>query len=175
MHCHRNRAYIGITKIAVDASAYKRILTPRDLRVTGERAPSSATIEVKNFGQSTASEIVVFGYWDTVEIHTRLPDDYGYGQDLDNLFPDNNIVRTILSRFLLQSGQTHTTTIAIPKNEPWFRANKGECYLYFFGRVYYTDVYGSKWKFKFCYLWEPKFGGHFTPYEEYNEEEEFRP
>ena len=169
------RAYTGVERLAFDCSnfgAYVGPYRPKDPSVPGTTADDFLCITVKNYGQTPAFETAVYAYWTPVPSNTRP-----VSGSFDNSMPevkDTANIRTIVSHFLLQRDQTHTTRVPIWDLTPVFQAQSQKCDLFIFGRVYYRDAFKKPWRTTFCFQWRPldhstKY--EFLPHEEYNGED----
>lgn len=164
------RAYLGIEAIAISPGYFGTPYVEKISSAPGVTAESTLRIAVKNFGQTPARDVLVFGYWLTTDYATRLPYEF-FAENYTDRFSQVG-VRNIYSRYVLNSGQIHVTGIPVWDPAPWREAFDKKRTLYVYGRIYYVDAFKCPWRTTFCYFWEPDENMKFTPYEYYNGEDD---
>jgi hypothetical protein len=166
------RAYVGMDKLGFEVPHENTVNFAIDLDTPGVIHDDFITVKVRNFGATPASDVCVFVYAVTT----------GPGQRLDETFFPNNdgdrvptgAVRIWLTRFTLHPNQIEIVK-AIFHPHVVRDARAGRANLYFYGRIYYRDIYGRPWRTRFCYVWEPSTAFHgqrFVAYEQYNGEDQ---
>jgi hypothetical protein len=128
-------------------------------------------IKVKNFGQTPASNVVVFGSVSVTQGAFLLPEKF-----FDTILPDrvdpNN--RTFTSKFVLQPQQSATSKHAMMDVRQIIPARQRHATVFVWGHIYYRDIYERSWRTMFCYVWEPwhTHGARFVPYDKHNGEDQ---
>jgi len=123
--------------------------------VVGQVFNDFLTIKVKNFGQTPAYDVIVFGYVTSIpHFSSMLPDDFF----------------TNVPRDVIQTGSKHVVYDVRPLKQ----ARAKQASIYVWGHIYYRDIYNRPWRTLFCYIWEPWHppGARFVPYEKYNSEDQ---
>ena len=126
-------------------------------------------VNAKNFGLTNATSVVVVCYISITEGNSILPENYRFadGRDLKTLSETGGFI----SVFDLAPAQDHDSFVPINSERHIDLINKArtkETSVYVFGRLYFTDIYGSEWRTKFCRRWEPWFAPpRFVPYSQY--------
>jgi hypothetical protein len=141
--------------------------------VAGQVFDDFLTIKVKNFGQTPAYDVIVFGHMAVMPPFAMLPDDFFTRQAPFDALPSGP-VRTFVSRFVLQPQQMAISKHVVNDVRPLIAARQRQASVYVWGRIYYRDIYGRPWRTLFCYAWEPWHppGERFVPYETYNGEDQ---
>jgi hypothetical protein len=143
--------------------------------VAGQIYKDFLTIKVKNFGQTPAYDVIVFGYVTPITPFAgMLPDDFFTRRvPLRDVIPTAPI-RPFTSRFILQPEQTAVSKHAVLDVREISAARQKQTSIYVWGRIYYRDIYDRPWRTLFCYVWEPWHppGARFVPYETYNGEDQ---
>jgi hypothetical protein len=143
--------------------------------VAGQIYKDFLTIKVKNFGQTPAYGVVVFGNLATTSpFAAMLPDDFFTARvPMRDVIP-NVPIRPFTSRFILQPEQTAVSKHAIFDVRAITAARQRQISVYVWGRIYYRDIFERPWRTMFCYVWEPWHppSPRFVPYETYNGEDQ---
>ncbi len=169
------RAYVGVG--ANDFSfelpdetdpAYK----PVDLNAPPQILKDFLVINVKNFGQTPAHDVVVFGNVTPTLGASDLPQDFFSKMGS----PDKIDASTgiFVSTLMLQPQQTATSKHVILDVRPFTAAKSRNVTIFVWGQIYYKDIYERTWRTRFCYSWEPWHppGARFVPYKTHNDEDQ---
>ncbi|MEQ1523033.1 MAG: hypothetical protein ABL936_17335 [Aestuariivirga sp.] len=162
------RAYVGVDTISLPNGLDRNLVV--DPKMVGIQTNNLLRVMLKNFGQTPATNVVIFGYWINTEYATRLPIEtlQSIGADVVDVRGTRNMV----SRFILQNGKTNQVDIPIWNPAPWAGARDNTSNLYVVGRIYYRDAFDNPWRTHFCFQWYPHHRGEkFIPYEHYNYED----
>ncbi len=167
------RAYVGVDRLSFECAGFDdKNYKPSDLTTPGLVHQDFLVVKVRNYGQTPAYDVTVFGYIAATNYPNRLPDDFFEKNDTDNISMAE--VRVTLARFLLHKDQMEFSKHALPDITSLIEAKAKKKQAYIFGRIYYRDIYGRPWRTKFCYSWEPwhSAGERFVAYEQYNGEDQ---
>lgn len=168
------RAYVGVETISLCNGINPSLTIDPIASPPGTATTNLLRIMCKNFGQTPANNVMVFGYWITIQHGIRLAPEYF--KTLPPDFVDINAKRTSVSRFILENGKSHQVDISIWDPSPWVMTMNSGANLYVFGHIYYRDAFSISWRTRFCYQWQSQSHGEkFIPYEHYNDEDQEPP
>ncbi|HWY63489.1 MAG TPA: hypothetical protein VNW15_16440 [Rhizomicrobium sp.] len=163
------RAYVGIKKLSFEISN-----THKNTAVVNGIFQHFMVAEVQNFGSTPAKEVKYIGYISRTDFGIELPDDFNFDGPNDAVTASQS--GSFISTFLLFPGQSEISKAAITDIaalNDLIAAKARQKSVYFWGRIYYRDIYGRSWRTKFCQVWEPWHPGgeRFVPYYKHNEED----
>ena len=142
------RAYVGIQRIRFDLPHLSHLnwKAPHP-PPTGYFYPDKVLVEVKNFGETPAYEVGVTVYWEALPFGFILPPGFTLPIHAPRITPSNSEV--------LDKGQKFVATINVLELLPFQAAHARVSSLYVHGDVFYTDVYGRRWRRQYRYVYEP--------------------
>ena len=134
------RAYVGIVQIEIEAPhmphAAFEIPNPAPAGFVHE---DFVNVTVKNYGQTLASEVLVWMNWLPGPFGSQIADEFQY--------PDNDPLNT--------AAHASRAVVNINALAPFRRAARRETTLHFYGHVDYTDIYERRHRRDFCFIYEP--------------------
>jgi hypothetical protein len=163
----QTRAYVGISKIRFDFPhiSWLNWTMPDPLPSSGYVFDDYVLVTVENFGESPAYEVLV-------QVNWQLIGDFGAHPPADFVFPQHAHPMPASSSQVLDKGNSFTSTITVADMWHFQVAEAKLSNLYVYGAIYYTDVYGRRWRRQYCYVYEPwrHEGERFVPHKGSNDE-----
>ena len=144
----QQRAYIGVESILLDCPSAKIPNYKPSPAIAGANVADFVVLNIKNFGATPANKVYTWVNWYSTPFPLALPLDFGY-PDWSYALPDRVGVEPIETT--LFPTQTYASKVAMPDVTPLILSNTRMVFLYFYGRIVYTDITNTERFTYFCF------------------------
>jgi hypothetical protein len=141
------RAYLGISKIDVSLGANVTQAPGLKKGDPGWIWEDGILMGIKNSGNSPAKNVHVRINWQPMLWGKLLPTNFAY--------PDQGAIDPVLNFDILDAGQERILNINIADPTEFKGVLSLTRFMFLYGWVKYTDIYGAEWERTFCHQWEP--------------------